>query len=79
MKSMAVHHDDNGNGLLGILTWIGGIVCMVASNAQTSEIRAWITFSLGAIASIISIIINYPKFRDQVKNWKDKKKKKHGK
>ncbi len=79
MKSMAVHHDNEGSGLLGIIMWVGGIFCMAASNAQPSEVRAWITFSLGAIASIISIIINYPKFRDQIKNWRvNKKKKKNG-
>lgn len=80
MKSMATHHDSDGSGPLGVIMWLGGIFCMVASNSQPSEIRAWITFSLGAAASIISIIINYPKSRDQIKAWKEtKKKKKHGK
>lgn len=82
MKSMAVHHESEGSGLLGIIMWIGGVFCMAISNAQTSEVRTWVTFTLGAFASIISIIINYPKFRDQIKSWRANRKnktKKNGK
>lgn len=79
MKSMDIQHQhgDNGSGILSIIFWLGGLVCMVASNSQPSEIRAWITFSLGAATSITSLIINYPKVRDMFKKHKENKKKKN--
>lgn len=76
---MEANHHDN-NGIIGVVMWLSGIFCMAVSNAQPSEVRAWITFSLGAAASITSIVVNYPKLKDAVKGWKAKKKKRtHGK
>jgi len=81
MKSMDLHQDHNGNGLIAVVMWIGGIICMVSSNHQPSEVRAWITFGLGASASLISIIMNWGKFVDVMKTKfkKKSKTKQHGK
>ncbi len=73
MKSMYLHHNHNDNGIITVIMWIGGIICMVSSNYQPSELRAWITFGLGATASLISIIMNWSKFVDVVKKKFSKK------
>jgi len=67
MKSMDLHHHDSDNGGLAIVMWISGIVVMIASNHQPSEVRAWIMFGLGVTASLISIIMNWSKFTCVVK------------
>ena len=81
MRSMDLHHDHNDSGIITLVMWIGGIICMVSSNYQPSEVRAWITFGLGATASLISIIMNWSKFVDVVKKKfaKKPKTKNHGK
>lgn len=72
MKSMEVHHD-HGNGILSVVLWIAGVACMIKSNAEPSEVRAWITFGLGALASIISITLNWKKWVDMIKSSRKKK------
>ena len=80
MKTMEHSHSES-SGIISIILWLGGIFCMAASNAQPSEIRAWITFGLGAIASLVSIIGNWEKFSAYIKKTfsKKHKKNKHGK
>lgn len=77
MKSMEANHD-HGNGPLAIVLWIGGILCMATANAQPSELRAWISFGLGATASIISIVVNWDKLTESFKSKRKHKNKDNG-
>jgi len=73
MRGMELHHNNHDNDFINLVMWIGGIVCMVSSNYQPSEVRAWVTFTLGATASLISIIMNWSKFVEVVKKKFPKK------
>lgn len=80
MRSMEVNHGGDGSGLHGLLSvilWLFGLLFMATSNMQPSEVRAWISFSLGAFASIVSIIANWDRLTTAIRN--KFKKKKNGK
>jgi hypothetical protein len=77
MESHQTH--DGENTPLGTFLWVLGLVFFTLSKMEPSETRAWITFSLGALASLISIIINWKKFYDTISGWRKNRKHKNSK
>lgn len=67
-------HVDTGHSNPLVATILAGcsILCFWGSHVDPSELRAWVAFTLGAIASITSIILNVIKWRESRK-YKRKK------
>jgi hypothetical protein len=73
LKNNMDHGSENS---MGVLSWITGLMCFAVSHFEPSEVRAWIAFTLGCIASLISIAINWGKFKALFERKPKPKKKK---